>query len=438
MKLYNNNFVGNLTEIIKDNNLKSQFTNIISLKNKIGFKRTKHNEQNIQITKKIDKNEIIRDSNNSNLTNDNNNILFNLNDNYENFNINKMGTLHSFVSKFEIEKLLILKDGRILTNQKYYDENGNDLYKLCVYSIKNTFICDINIEFRKIEGFYLMDDGNVIIDADGSEQFQTGIWLNPKAIANSYQIIKIMKINQNNIEEIFDFGDKGKSIKKISNDIFLVDIREKLDKPKFNEFFQINIYYTWKKMIYKYDNNQLVLLKNIDEFYESQKSIRNILQINEKEYALYKTEKSKAHGENDIIMFYDIETDKVIEKLKVGKGENCDGMILLNKDNLIVSGDGTMILIDIKNRKIINEFKFDYYLYFDELTLLSEKIFISYKYNKERKVTILFQYELENLKTIKLKEKRELEGRNLNDGLIAKYKGNKIVIYSTNLISIFG
>ena len=122
-----------------------------------------------------------------------------------------------------------MKDGRILTNQKYYDENGNDLYKLCVYSIKNTFICDINIEFRKIEGFYLMDDGNVIIDADGSEQFQTGIWLNPKAIANSYQIIKIMKINQNNIEEIFDFGDKGKSIKKISNDIFLVDIREKLE-----------------------------------------------------------------------------------------------------------------------------------------------------------------------------------------------------------------
>ena len=158
--------------------------------------------------RKIDNNEIIRDSNNSNLTNDNNNILFNLNDNYENFNINKMRTLHSFVSKFEIEKLLILKDGRILTNQKYYDENGNDLYKLCVYSIKNTFICDINIEFRKIEGFYLMDDGNVIIDADGSEQFQTGIWLNPKAIANSYQIIKIMKINQNNIEEIFVFGDK--------------------------------------------------------------------------------------------------------------------------------------------------------------------------------------------------------------------------------------
>ena len=169
MKLYNNNFVGNLTEIIKDNNLKSQFTNIISLKNKIGLKRTKHNEQNIQITKKIDNNEIIRDSNNSNLTNDNNNILFNLNDNYENFNTNKMRTLHSFVSKFEIEKLLILKDGRILTNQKYYDENGNDLYKLCVYSIKNTFICDINIEFRKIEGFYLMDDGKVIIDADGSE-----------------------------------------------------------------------------------------------------------------------------------------------------------------------------------------------------------------------------------------------------------------------------
>ena len=38
MKKYNDNFIGNITEIIKDNNLKSQFTSIISLQTKIEFK----------------------------------------------------------------------------------------------------------------------------------------------------------------------------------------------------------------------------------------------------------------------------------------------------------------------------------------------------------------------------------------------------------------
>ena len=36
---------GSLTEIIKDNNLKSKFNNIINLQTKIAFKRIKKNEQ---------------------------------------------------------------------------------------------------------------------------------------------------------------------------------------------------------------------------------------------------------------------------------------------------------------------------------------------------------------------------------------------------------
>ena len=51
-----------------------------------------------------------------------------------------------------------------MTIQKYYDENGKDLFKLIVYSLKNAFICDINIEFNEVKSLYLMDDGNVIID----------------------------------------------------------------------------------------------------------------------------------------------------------------------------------------------------------------------------------------------------------------------------------
>ena len=139
-----------------------------------------------------------------------------------------------------------------------------------------------------------------------------------------------------------------------------------------------------------------------------------------------------------VILFYNIETDKIIEKLKVGKGENNHEMTLLNKDNLIISGNGTIILIDIKDRKIINEFKFDDYLYFDDLLLLNEKIFLYYVYFKKRNTTVLYQYEFENLKNIKLKEKKEIEEFNLNDGLIAKYQKNKIIIINSNLISIYG
>ena len=111
IKLYNNNFLGDLTEIIKDNNLKSQFTNIISLKSKMGFKRIKQNEQNIQINENITKNEIITDNNDSTIIDDNNTkIINNLNDEYDNININKMKILHSFVTKYAIEKLLVLNE----------------------------------------------------------------------------------------------------------------------------------------------------------------------------------------------------------------------------------------------------------------------------------------------------------------------------------------
>ena len=239
--------------------MKSQFINIINLKTKIGFKRIKQNEQNNKSTENITKNENIKDTKDSTLTDDNNNkILNNLDDKYENFSINKIEDLNRFVAKYVIENLLVLKDGRILTIQKYYDENGKDLYKLIVYSLKNTFICDINIDFINVKGLHLMDDGNIIIDADS---YKMGLFINPKAIADSYQIIKILKIKQNDIEEIFDFGNKGKSLEKISNDKFLIEIKEKLDKPRFNNFFQINVYYASKKMIYKYDNNQLIFYK---------------------------------------------------------------------------------------------------------------------------------------------------------------------------------
>ena len=46
-------------------------------------------------------------------------------------------------------------------------------------------------------------------------------------------------------------------------------------------------------------------------------------------------------------------TDSIIKILKVGKGENSYEMFLINNDNLLISGDRTTKLIDVKNRKFL-------------------------------------------------------------------------------------
>lgn len=127
MKKYNNNFLGHITEIIKDNNLKSQFTNILDLQSKIEFKRFKSKNQILQTENKF--NEISNLSNNSNNSsksiNNNDNIENNtLDDDYKNFNVNQIKELQTFTTKNEVKKILILNDGRIVTNQCYYDENS--------------------------------------------------------------------------------------------------------------------------------------------------------------------------------------------------------------------------------------------------------------------------------------------------------------------------
>ena len=109
------------------------------------------------------------------------------------FNIETIQELQSFTTKNEIKKLLILNDRRILTHQKYYNENGLS-YKLCVYSAENGFICDINIDFEDIYNFYQMDDGNIIIGICDPSSYEF------KFNADKYQIIKIKK---NSIEEIW-------------------------------------------------------------------------------------------------------------------------------------------------------------------------------------------------------------------------------------------
>lgn len=89
IKKYNDNFLGYISEIIKDNNMKSQFTNIISLQTKIDFKNLKNNNLQIEENEK----QKITEENNI-IENDNieNNIeQYNpADDTYDNFDINNI------------------------------------------------------------------------------------------------------------------------------------------------------------------------------------------------------------------------------------------------------------------------------------------------------------------------------------------------------------
>ena len=76
MKKYNNNFMGNVTEITNDDNLKVQFTNIVGLQSKIDFKKLK---KKFVIEQTEDKKE------NSNDVINNQKFIIEENDNYEIF-----------------------------------------------------------------------------------------------------------------------------------------------------------------------------------------------------------------------------------------------------------------------------------------------------------------------------------------------------------------
>ena len=124
-------------------------------------------------------------------------------------------------------------------------------------------------------------------------------------------------------------------------------------------------------------------------------------------------------------MFYDMLNDKIIKHLKVGKGNNNDGMILIRKDFLLIEGDGnSIILIDVKNREIIKEY--NYVFFFTQTVCLNENIFLCHSGK-------LCQYEFTDSNDIELKEEKDLHVE-----LISKFPGNRLIIYDDKKITIYG
>ena len=424
MKTYNDNFLGNISEILVDTNLKSQFRSIINLYSKFEFKKMNNlteinkknkedddfnineiNEENnsninLEFNEINNLNNINENDNNENNVNNNENIINdginqNLDDKYNNFSLNKLKELVSYIPKYSIETVCFLNDRRILTFQSYSNEKGYDSYKICVYSINKGFICDINIDCSKddkyISYFHLMNDGNVLIEY-------------------SHKIL-ITKITKDSIEEIWKLESEDYSIETyiLLNGNFLIRMNNQYN-------------------LYKYEENKLISYKDLTRLYKKE-DIYGICQITENEYALFSRKTKVISGEICYIIFYDMKVDKKIKSLKIGKGEKFyDDMLLLNETSLIINKIDFIVLIDVKNRNIIKEFKYE--LNFDNIIILNQNYFL---YFDNKKLSL---YELEGLNDIKLKEEKEL----LKIGSIVKYSGNKLLITENKgkKITIYG
>ena len=315
-------------------------------------------------------------------------MIIKLKNNYENFNINKMKVLQSFTTQNEIDKILILNDGRILTIQYYSDENDEELYKLCVYSLKNGFACDINIDYEEIDELFQMDDGNVVL--------------------NTREAIKILKIKNNVIEEIWTFNDDIWEMKQLLKDNIFIAIKKNKEEK--------NIFYYY---LYSYEGGKLKKYKDITNIYEKE-GVQEICQIKENEYVFLCYQKGVIYGNNNYLIFYDNQNDKIIKKIKVGDDKCKLDMFLMNENNLIVEGiKGSIIVIDIQNRQIRKEYKYNIYIKY--IVGLNEKYFLYYD------IKSLYQYECDDLNNIELKEEKNIDIYELGPK-ITKYLGNKIII----------
>jgi len=408
IKTYNNNFIGNITEIINDNNLKSQFVSIINMQLKMEFKKNSDNKENDEKNKTENNCKDIY-KNEYNYTPEN--------DSYENFSLNQIKELQTFKTNNKIEKIIVLNDGRILTIQKYCNEEGKKLYKLCVYSILNEFVCDINIDIENINDIFKMDDGNVILYTNSN-------------------LIKIIKVRKNDIEEILKI-EEIKEIKRLLNNYFYIykmeETEEKIQSAFFAKGKSLTVY-EHKYYIYLYTNGQFINDKNITEIVKKTSlNLNNICQTNENELVIFSREKTKLFGDYDYLLFYNTKNNEILKKLKIGKKNEYfwdkNDMFYIGGDDLILQRDSIsgpkFILVDTKNRNIKNEFNYE--ISVNNCIYLNEKLFLSNYYGD------LILFEFENSKSIILKEKRELHCI-----LALKYPGNRIITTNEQKISLYG
>ena len=396
MQKYNDVFVRIITEIINDTNIKTKFSELSDLLNKMSIIQEKKEENKInEEEKNTGKNEnIIEDKNYNNIKRYNPS-----DDKYENFKINEIKELKSFEVKYEIDDILILHDRRLLTVQSYKNEKGDKLYKIMVYVLNNGIICNINYDIEYIKQFYEFGMNEII------KVFQMN---DDNIIIFIKNTIKIFRVKRKSIEEIY-------SIKLNFRYVFYLFC---------DKFITIGLLGCLQFL--SYENNKINEQNAIkkQEYY----FFKEACGLNENEIVLLYNKEGILTGSKDYLLFYDIKKYKDIKKLRLGHYDSDYELLLLNDNNLIVILGNKLNLINTKSRVIIQELNTG--CCFRHIISLNNNSFILYKSSD------LFQYKLEN-SNITFVDKKEIN-EDLFFNKISKYPDNQLIAIKNNKIYIYG
>jgi len=309
-----NDFMKNLNKIISENSIVNKMDNIISIfykdleemKEKDYDKEKKINKKEELKEKEITK--IKEEENSGNIKeeeNENEEIQkYNPSDDkFEDFDITGLKEIKKFETNYNIKKLIVLKDQRILFYQIFYDKDEKKNYSFSVYDTNNNFNCDFSLETNKVSEIFQMNDGNIIIYYN---------WFSDSKI-------KVVKVKKKCFENIQELKDTNYNIYKISEKRIITSYYEK---------FQF----------YSYEKGKLMSKKNI----EVVKCIYDICNINDSEIAIYYYKDGKFYGYNAFLLFYDILYYEKIKTLKLGDGEKGNLIKLINENTLILDRNSKM------------------------------------------------------------------------------------------------
>ena len=284
----------------------------------------------------------------------------NQDNNYINFNINKMHKLLTLKNdKLIFDKLYVLKDGRFIAHNDCQD-------------CKNAFLCFIfdlendkcfNLNFNKIYGIIEMDDGYIVVST-GSE-------------------LMLIDIKQKNYEIIQTIKNNCNRLLKLNNETFLAQT--------------LNNY---KIFIFIYKNKNLILEKEIELNSFGHSEFYNYCTINVKEIAINYGQMGFFNF-NRYIGFFDLEKNKIIKSFEINAEKV--SFDLLNNKVLIVGNESKIFPIDIVNHSKKKGFTLPKCNSIASIICLNEKKFLVGQYDYINQFELDKNYKFILISTIDIK-----------------------------------
>ena len=307
---------------------------------------------------------------------------FKLMDNtYKNFDISSLKEDKRYKAIYNIKKMIILKNKRILAYHEYNDDEESTNYKLYVYNIKNDIRIDFSFDTDSIDDIFQMDDNNIIIKESKK--------------------IKLIKLKENTFEILNQLNDDNSKIFKPLEKTIITTGND-----------QLFIFYSYEK-----DK----LIKNKAKVVED--NIYGLCGISQNEIAIYYYKEGKSYSWKAFLLFYNMNNTEENKTLNLGDGEEGGIIQLINKNTLILERNKKIVIIDIDNKIVKKEIIIDYYI--SDLISINENKFLIRKYDE------IIQYEIDNY-NIKLKSRKKI-----NSIMIRKYPCNKLIIINDKEFIIY-